>query len=178
MTFNETFDETSSNKLQNEMDTPRAPLAEAPGIDALIHALRYPHSVFGDAATPELEAIYEVVSWPHARRELASILELKNETADFPMRVLEATSQFLSQHGLKLHGNPWVALVRHEEVAGICHTVHLDLDREDANAWDQRYMDFLNRRGLLNDLYWLSLRERGPVSMISDAADSDGRDLP
>lgn len=133
-------------------------------VDELLGALRRPAVFLGEAAAPaDLLAEYEEGDWSGAHGEIKNILAAHGETPDVAFRVLDAAARFLKSHGLRLYGNPWLHMLCFEGVAGISYVLHLDLDREDANTWNDRFYDALANGDLLNSVFSLNLRHRGPV---------------
>jgi hypothetical protein len=145
------------------MNIARAPM-RTHTVDELLAALRRPAIFLGESAAPaELLAEYEEGDWSVAHHEIRDILAAHEETPAIAFRVLDAAARFLKFHGLRLHGNPWLHMLCFQGVAGISYVLHLDLDREDANTWNDRFCDALANSDLLNSVFSLSLRHRGPV---------------
>ncbi|RZI57817.1 MAG: hypothetical protein EOP37_18700 [Rubrivivax sp.] len=148
----------------NSLNVERALAAQTHTIDELLTALRRPASFLGEStASPNLLAEFEEGDWSSAHEEINAILAAHGETPDIAFRVLNAAARFLRSHGLRLHGNPWLHMLCFEGVAGISYVLHLDLDREDANTWNDRFYDALANGDLLNSVFSLNLRHRGPV---------------
>ena len=129
----------------------------------LVRVLRHPADILEQAAAPGLFAEYEGGDWEAAHEEVRAILDARGATPEVAFRVLLAAARFLSIHRLRLHGNPWLHMQRFRGVAGISYVLHLDLDREDAITWNDRFYEALASGDLLNEAFCLNLRKRGPI---------------
>lgn len=136
---------------------------QAHTVEELLAALRRPADFLGEASPAELLAEYEEGEWSGAHVVISDILAAHGETPDIAFRVLNAAARFLRFHGLRLHGNPWLHMLCFQGIAGISYVLHLDLDREDAITWNDRFYDVLANGDLLNSVFSLNLRHRGPV---------------
>lgn len=128
----------------------------------LVDALRHPPSVFGPAAPAGLEAEHEERNWSKASKDIQGVLEVRQIPVEVLLLKLEAVARFVKTHELRLHGNPWLHVIRFRGHASMSYVVHLDLGREDADTWNERLHDVLASRDLLDLPLYVYLRERGP----------------
>lgn len=131
-------------------------------IQKLAEALQHPPSIFGTASPSDLEADHEERDWSLATRDIQDILEVRQVSPQALLSKLKATARFVQLHELRLCGNPWLHVMRFQNVASISYVIHLDLDQEDANTWNERFHSMLASQDLLDLPLHINLRERGP----------------
>ncbi|ANH69910.1 hypothetical protein ABE85_24155 [Mitsuaria sp. 7] len=131
-------------------------------IQRLVDALRHPPSIFGKASPSGLEADHEERDWNQATQDIQSILDVRQVSPGEVLSKLTAAARFVQLHELRLCGNPWLHVMRFKNVASISYLIHLDLDQEDANTWNERFHSMLASQDLLDLPLHINLRERGP----------------
>lgn len=160
MTIDISINHASPDRRRLELEDPGD--TDNSDLHALVRALRFPGEVFGDAAAMAPEARCEDGIWDAVPHDLEDVLADFELTADHPLKVLRATAEFLHLHQLRLCGHPWLCVLRYEDVSTISYVLHLDLCREDANDWHERYLHMLASRDLRHEAFSISLRKRGP----------------
>lgn len=139
------------------------PASQTGSVQQLLRVLKHPEYVLGPAVPSGLTAEYEGGEWEAADLEVREVLAAHDAAPEVALRVLAVAARFLALHGLRLCGNPWLHVQRFRDVAGISYVLHLDLDREDAITWNDRFYEVLASADLLNDVFSLNLRKRGPI---------------
>jgi|GEM_PF-2141963 len=151
----------NSNSTASAVVHPCVP--ETGSVLELLRVLKHPEYILGLAAPSGLTAEYEGGGWEAAELEVREVLAAHDAAPEVAFRVLAVAARFLALHGLRLCGNPWLHVQRFRDVAGISYVLHLDLDREDAITWNDRFYDVLASADLLNEVFSLNLRKRGPI---------------
>ncbi|WP_431100662.1 hypothetical protein [Roseateles noduli] len=128
----------------------------------LVEAFRHPPLIFGTASPPGLEADHEARDWSLATQDIQCILDIRQVSPETLLSKLEATARFIQLHELRLCGNPWLHVMRFQNIASVSYVIHLDLDQEDANTWNERFHSMLASQDLLDLPLYINLRERGP----------------
>lgn len=132
-------------------------------ISELVAVLRHPAQFLGSAAADDLEADYEEGDWTAVPDEIRGVLDHPGHSLEWVVAKLELTARFLRIHGLRLHGHPWLHIMRFRDMASISYVLHLDLDSDAADIWNSRYSAVLTAGDLLSGPLYMALRMRGPL---------------
>ena len=132
-------------------------------IAELVNVLRHPALILGAAAPEDLEADYDEGDWAEVPAEIRAALDHPDHSLEWFVAKLEATARFLKTHRLRLHGHPWLHVMRFRDTASISYVLHLDLDSDAADTWNERFNAVLDAKDLLGGPLYVALRMRGPL---------------
>lgn len=135
--------------------------------------LRHPALFLGAAAPDDLVADYEDGDWAPVPDEIRGVLDHPGNSLEWMVAKLELTARFLRIHGLRLHGHPWLHIMRFRDIASISYVLHLDLDSEAADIWNSRYSAVLTAGDLLGSPLYIALRMRGPLRSAEHQVDQE-----
>ncbi|WP_431100659.1 hypothetical protein [Roseateles noduli] len=133
------------------------------GFEDLIHALRHPHLVFGEAAGPDLVATCALADWEASSAALKRVLEHGGQSAGDALMALRLAGEFTRQHRIQLEGSPWLCVFEMDDEPWARYDIHTSLSNRAATIWDNRFDDILRKSKLERESFYLRFTDGGPL---------------
>ena len=142
-------------------------VSQEPGCEAcfedLVHALRNPGVVFGEAAPSELVATCALADWESSVASLRRVLEQSGQSAADALRSLRLAGEFARQHHIRLDGAPWLCVFELDDDLWARYDIHTNLSVQAAAIWDGRFDDTLRTNKLDRESFYLRFMDAGPL---------------